>query len=69
MCLKAESDLGPNEDIASAKSWLAHHEKDRGNLGRALQLAQELFDAGLMVEDSRAMVRDIRNRLDIDPPR
>ncbi|KAF3914984.1 hypothetical protein ABW21_db0209848 [Orbilia brochopaga] len=69
MCLKAEPDLGANEDIAAAKSWLAHHEKDCGNLGRALQLAQELFDAGLMVEDSRAMIRDIRNQLDMDQPR
>ncbi|EPS37700.1 hypothetical protein H072_8540 [Dactylellina haptotyla CBS 200.50] len=69
MCLKAEPDLGPNEDIATAKSWLAHYEKDRMNLGRALQLAQELFDAGLMVEDSRAMVRDIGNQLDMDHPR
>ncbi|KAF3933049.1 hypothetical protein ABW20_dc0107193 [Dactylellina cionopaga] len=69
MCLKAEPDLGPNEDIATAKSWLAHYEKDRLNLNRALQLAQELFDAGLMVEDSRAMVRDIRNQLDMDHPR
>ncbi|KAJ6256690.1 hypothetical protein Dda_8556 [Drechslerella dactyloides] len=69
MCLKAEPDLGANEDIAAAKSWLAHYEKDRGNLGRSLQLAQELFDAGLMVEDSRAMIRDIRNQLDMDQPR
>ncbi|KAF3171471.1 Anaphase-promoting complex subunit 23 [Orbilia oligospora] len=69
MCLKAEPDLGPSEDIATAKSWLAHYEKEKLNLGRALQLAQELFDAGLMVEDSRAMVRDIRNQLDMDHPR
>ncbi|KAF3930393.1 hypothetical protein AA313_de0206370 [Arthrobotrys entomopaga] len=69
MCLKAETDLGANEDIATAKNWLAHYEKDRVNLGRALQLAQELFDTGFMVEDSRAMIRDIRNQLDMDHPR
>ncbi|KAF3935363.1 hypothetical protein ABW19_dt0210476 [Dactylella cylindrospora] len=66
MCLKAEPELGPNDDISIAKNWLAHYEKERGNLSRALQLAQELVDSGVMTEDSRAMVRDIRNQLDMD---
>jgi anaphase-promoting complex subunit 8 len=44
--------------------WLAKYEFDRKNWQRSMELANELCQDGVEVEDAKALVRDIRARIE-----
>ena len=59
--------VGVTATTSRARLWLAKLETERGGkeaLGRAMELAHELCQDGWEVEDAKAMVREIRGRLE-----
>ena len=47
-----------------ARVWLARWEFGRGGLARAMELANELCDDGIEVEEAKALIRDIQARME-----
>jgi anaphase-promoting complex subunit 8 len=61
-------DSGPGTGVTAATSkarmWLAKHAMRTGDYTRAMQLATELCQDGVEVEEAKALVRDVRVRLE-----
>lgn len=59
---------GPGTGVTSttskARVWLARWEFARGGLARAMELANELCQDGVEVEDAKALIRDLRARME-----
>ncbi|MBE7181373.1 MAG: tetratricopeptide repeat protein [Terriglobus roseus] len=58
--------LGVTPTTSKARMWLARYEFARGEYQRAMELANELCEDGVDVEDAKALVRDIRARVEAD---
>jgi anaphase-promoting complex subunit 8 len=56
--------VGVTPTTSKARMWLAKWEYDSMNFGRANELANELCQDGVEVEDAKALIRDIRSRMD-----
>ncbi|KAF2705802.1 cell division cycle protein-like protein 23 [Pleomassaria siparia CBS 279.74] len=56
--------LGVTPTTSKARLWLARWEYMRGMYQRAMELANELCQDGVEVEDAKALVRDIRARIE-----
>jgi anaphase-promoting complex subunit 8 len=54
--------VGVTATTSRARIWLARWEFSRENLGKAMELATELCQDGVEVEEAGALVRDLRNR-------
>ena len=59
---------GPGTGVTSttskARMWLARWEFARGGLARAMELANELCQDGVEVEEAKALIRDLRARME-----
>jgi len=58
--------VGVTVTTSKARMWLAKYEFGRKNWQRAMELANELCQDGVEVEDAKALVRDIRARIESD---
>ncbi|KAI9851994.1 MAG: Anaphase-promoting complex subunit 23 [Thelocarpon superellum] len=58
--------VGVTPTTSRARMWLARWEASHGGLQRALKLATELCQDGVEVEEAKALVRDLRARLDAE---
>ncbi|KAL6704493.1 Anaphase-promoting complex subunit 8 [Coniothyrium glycines] len=58
--------VGVTATTSKARLWLARWEYMRGMYQRAMELANELCQDGVEVEDAKALVRDIRARSERD---
>lgn len=56
--------VGVTATTSRARLWLARWEYMRGMYQRAMELANELCQDGVEVEDAKALVRDIRARME-----
>ena len=56
--------LGVTNTTSKARMWLARWEFSRGNLKRAMDLANELCQDGVEVEEAKALIRDVRSRME-----
>ncbi|KAI8933353.1 hypothetical protein NX059_009972 [Plenodomus lindquistii] len=56
--------VGVTATTSKARLWLARWEYMRGMYTRAMELASELCQDGVEVEDAKALVRDIRARIE-----
>lgn len=56
--------VGITPTTSKARMWLARYEFSRGELARAMELANELCQDGVEVEEAKALVRDLRARMD-----
>ena len=56
--------VGVTATTSKARMWLAKYEFDRKDWQRAMELANELCQDGVEVEDAKALVRDIRARIE-----
>jgi anaphase-promoting complex subunit 8 len=56
--------VGVTATTSKARLWLARWEYMRGMYQRAMELANELCQDGVEVEDAKALVRDIRARME-----
>ncbi|ATZ57780.1 Bccdc23 [Botrytis cinerea B05.10] len=55
---------GVTAATSKARMWLAKHSMRTGDYKRAMQLATELCQDGVEVEDAKALVREVRVRLE-----
>lgn len=55
---------GVTNTTSKARMWLARWEFARGRLARAMELANELCQDGVEVEEAKALIRDLRARLE-----
>lgn len=55
---------GVTNTTAKARMWLARWEFARGGLQRAMQLASEHCENGVEVEEAKALIRDLRARME-----
>lgn len=55
---------GVTNTTSKARMWLARWEFARGGLARAMELANELCQDGVEVEEAKALIRDLRARLE-----
>lgn len=53
---------------SKARMWLARWEFSHGRLARAMELATELCQDGMDVEEAKALLRDLRARMEADKP-
>lgn len=58
--------VGVTPTTSKARMWLARYDFNRGDYQRAMELANELCEDGVEVEDAKALVRDIRARVEAD---
>jgi len=58
--------VGVTPTTSKARMWLARWEFSRGNWQRSMELANELCQDGVGVEDAKALVRDIRARIEAE---
>ena len=58
------SGTGVTNTTSKARMWLARWEFARGGLARAMELANELCQDGVDVEEAKALIRDLRARMD-----
>lgn len=56
--------VGVTPTTSRARMWLAKYEFGQKNWQRAMELANELCQDGVEVEDAKALVRDIRARIE-----
>ncbi|KAL5414383.1 hypothetical protein PMIN03_003271 [Paraphaeosphaeria minitans] len=61
---EAGNGVGVTATTSKARLWLARWEYMRGVYQRAMELANELCQDGVEVEDAKALVRDIRARME-----
>ncbi|KAF1809638.1 anaphase-promoting complex subunit CDC23 [Eremomyces bilateralis CBS 781.70] len=57
--------VGVTETTSKARKWLSRYEFDRGSYQQAMEYANELCQDGVDVEDAKALVRDIRSRVEM----
>ena len=57
---------GVTNTTSKARMWLAKHEASHGGLRRAMELANELCQDGVEVEEAKALIRDLRARMEDD---
>ena len=57
---------GVTMTTSKARMWLAKWEFGRGGLQRAMDLAEELCQDGVEVEEAQALKRDLRARMGVD---
>ena len=55
---------GVTHTTSKARIWLARWEFARGGLPRAMELANELCQDGVEVEEAKALIRDLRARME-----
>ncbi|KAI9682432.1 MAG: Anaphase-promoting complex subunit 23 [Trizodia sp. TS-e1964] len=55
--------MGITPTTSRARMWLAKWEVSRGELARAMELAKELRDDGVEVEEAKALIRELRSKL------
>lgn len=55
---------GVTNTTSRARMWLARWEFGRSNLARAMELANELCQDGVEVEEAKALIRDLRARME-----
>ena len=55
---------GVTNTTSKARMWLARWEFAGGNLTRAMELANELCQDGVEVEEAKALIRDLRARME-----
>ena len=58
------SGTGVTAATSKARMWLARYAMSTGDYQRAMQLATELCQDGVEVEEAKALVRDVRVRLE-----
>ena len=58
------SGRGITNTTSKARMWLAKWEFARGGLARAMELANELCQDGVEVEEAKALIRDLRARME-----
>jgi len=58
--------VGVTPTTSKARMWLARWEFMRGNWQRSMELANELCQDGVEVEDAKALVRDIRSKVEAE---
>jgi anaphase-promoting complex subunit 8 len=63
-CMAEEENVGVTSVTGQARMWLARWEFLNHNWSRAQELANELCQDGQEVEEAKALVRDLRSRLD-----
>ncbi|CAG8978911.1 hypothetical protein HYALB_00005248 [Hymenoscyphus albidus] len=56
---------GVTAATSKARMWLAKHAMRNGDYSRAMQLATELCQDGVEVEEAKALVREVRVRLEV----
>lgn len=56
--------VGVTQTTSKARIWLAKWEARRGSMTRAMELANELCQDGVEVEEAKALVRDLRARME-----
>ena len=56
--------FGVTQTTSKARMWLAKWEFSRGGFSRAMELANELCQDGVDVEEAKALVRDLKARMD-----
>jgi anaphase-promoting complex subunit 8 len=61
--------VGVTPTTSKARMWLAKWEFESSNYQRANELANELCQDGVEVEDAKALIRDIRSRIDSERER
>lgn len=61
----AERGTGVTAATSKARMWLAKDAMRKSDYKRAMQLATELCQDGVEVEDAKALIREVRNRLDM----
>ena len=57
---------GVTNTTSKARMWLARWEFGRGGLKRAMELANELCQDGVEVEEAKALIRDLRARMEAE---
>lgn len=57
---------GVTNTTSKARMWLARWEFGRGGLERAMELCNELCMDGVEVEEAKALIRDVRARMEAD---
>lgn len=55
---------GVTNTTSKARMWLARWEFAKGHLPRAMELANELCQDGVEVEEAKALIRDLRARME-----
>lgn len=60
------SSIGVTNTTSKARMWLAKWEFSKGGYQRAMELATELCQDGVDVEEAKAIIRDLRARMDSD---
>ena len=55
---------GVTTTTSKARMWLARWEFSKGRLERAMELANELCQDGVEVEEAKALIRDLRARME-----
>jgi len=60
----AQTGVGVTPTTSKARMWLAKWEFLRQNFQRSMELANELCQDGVEVEEAKALVRDIRARIE-----
>ncbi|KAH6666874.1 anaphase promoting complex subunit 8 [Halenospora varia] len=61
-----ESGTGVTAATSKARMWLAKYAMRTGDFTRAMQLATELCQDGVEVEEAKALVREVRVRLEVE---
>ncbi len=56
--------VGVTPTTSKARMWLARYEFSKGGLARAMELANELCQDGVEVEEAKALIRDLRARME-----
>lgn len=57
---------GVTNTTSKARMWLARWEFAHGRLARAMELANELCQDGVEVEEAKALIRDLRARMEVE---
>ncbi|KAG5520004.1 hypothetical protein PMAC_001080 [Pneumocystis sp. 'macacae'] len=65
-CITAEEDDVITLESSKAHMWLAKWEMSRGNLRKAEKYATEIMNGSFDLEEAKALVRDLRSRMDQD---
>lgn len=55
---------GVTNTTSRARMWIARFEFSKGNLQRAMELANELCHDGVEIEEAKALIRDLRARIE-----
>ncbi|KAI5838146.1 anaphase promoting complex subunit 8 [Morchella snyderi] len=64
MALREEDEVGVTAATSKARMWLARWEFGNANWGKAAEYANELCQDGAELEEAKALVRDLRSRME-----